>query len=116
MRVLIVDDQQDLREALKTEFEMAGIQAVCARHGENALEIMKLELFDVVLTDVLMPGADGLQAVREIKRQFPKMRVMLMTGNPAIATAILSREGVEHVFSKPIDLENLIARVRFPTE
>jgi len=87
-RVLIVDDEKEFVELVSERLTMRDYDVTTAFSGEEALETVKKYNFDIVVLDVLMPGIDGIETLREIKRIKPLTEVILLTGHAAVDTAI----------------------------
>src|SRR4051794_40929547 len=78
--LLVVDDEPDLREALKTFFEMINFTVLCAGSGNTAFNLLQQEAVDIVLSDVRMPDGDGTELLQELRRQGNQVPFVLMTG------------------------------------
>jgi DNA-binding NtrC family response regulator len=88
-RALVVDDEQDFLETVVNRLQKRNIDTAGAKSGEEAIEIMKKKLFDVVILDVKMPGGmDGIETLREIKKLQPLAEVLLLTGHASVETSI----------------------------
>ena len=113
VRLLVVDDESEICEFLKSFFEERNYQVVVANSGEQALERMKQEKPQVVLLDIKMPGMDGVQTLKEIKNKYPKAKVIMVT---AIETRDKIEEclrlGADNYITKPLSLEYLEKDVR----
>ena len=114
-RVLVVDDSATQAGALSMLLEEHGISTRIARSGEQALDMVREEVPDLVLSDVVMPGIDGYEVCRRIKVDLglPNLPVVLLTSltdQIAIVRALAS--GADHYVTKPYDAERLVARVR----
>ena len=109
LRILIVDDDQRMTRTLSDIFSMTGSQPVEANSGPQALELARTQPFDCVLTDVRMPGMDGVELHRQLRQVQPGLPVVLMT---AYASDEIIRkglaEGVVGVFDKPLDISSLL--------
>ena len=79
--VLVVDDEEDFLETLMKRLEKREVNITGARSGEEALDLLDQNPVDVVLLDVKMPGMDGIETLREIKKRHPLMEVILLTGH-----------------------------------
>jgi len=111
VRLLMVDDERDFLHAVEPGLARRGFDVTLAETGMTALDILSQEEFDVVVLDVKMPGLDGVDTFREIKRMAPDVPVVLLTGHGSIQQAFeTSREGVHEYLTKPCDVEE-IARV-----
>jgi DNA-binding NtrC family response regulator len=110
MRILIVDDEDSLLMTLVANLELEGFEVVGAENALRALELLRRETFDLILTDIRMPGMNGVELFRNIRSQNPAMPVILMTGfavESLVDEAIL--EGAFAVLPKPFDIEHAIA-------
>jgi two-component system response regulator (stage 0 sporulation protein F) len=111
-RLLIVDDEQDLREPIATELESLGCIVFQAKNGKEAFEIVAKEKLNAVISDIRMPGGDGVELLQRIKKrdhQFPV--VMLITGFSDLSKEEAYHMGAEVILSKPFDLDELDAAV-----
>ena len=112
-RALVVDDEEDFLETLVKRLHKRNIDTTGVPSGEEALEIMKKKLFDVVILDVKMPGGmDGIEALREMKKIQPLAEVILLTGHASVETSIEGMKlGAFDYLLKPIKLEELLAKL-----
>ena len=103
-RVLVVDDEPDLRWVLRGLFEDAGFEVTEAEDGEKALAAIAAATPDVVLTDVRMPRIQGLELLRELRRRVPDLPVVLLSAVEDIATAVDAiKDGAFDYQAKPYD-------------
>ena len=111
-RVLFVDDEADFRETLIKRMQKRNLEASGARSGEEALAWLQQNPADVVVLDVRMPGMDGIQTLRAIKRNHPLLEVILLTGH---ANLEIAKEGMQlgafDYLMKPIDLDELLYKL-----
>jgi two-component system response regulator HydG len=108
VRLLLVDDERDFREAVIPGLERRGFTVSQAENGEDALELIRKEGFDVVVLDVKMPGLDGVSVFHEIQRRAPDLPVVILTGHGNVQQAFeTSREGIYDYLSKPFDVDAL---------
>jgi signal transduction histidine kinase/DNA-binding response OmpR family regulator len=108
MDLLITDDEAQLRKILLRYFEHHGWAAMCAESCEQALSLLDENAFDVVITDIRMPGASGMALLEEIKRQSPATQVILMTGYRDLKAAIDAvNQGAFAYVEKPFKLKDL---------
>ena len=108
-KILIADDEEDLRLILKEELEFAGCEVFLAKDGAEALEILKTEKVDVVLSDIRMPGATGIEILESIRLQNNSVpRVILMTGFADITFQDAYHKGADAIFSKPFHIPDLM--------
>ena len=104
LRILIVDDDEAMREMLRVSFWNFGHVAEAVDSAEAALEIFAPDRFDAVITDSWLPGMRGEQLARIVKQQHSEMPVILITGDP---TAPLP-DGVDYLWHKPFEMEILL--------
>ncbi|MEJ2764156.1 sigma-54 dependent transcriptional regulator [Photobacterium sp. MCCC 1A19761] len=111
-RVLVVEDDEGLREALVDTLALAGYQWLEADSAEQALLLLKSEPVDIVVSDVQMTGMDGLGLLRSIKQHWPKLPVLLMTAYANIEDAVSAmKEGAIDYMAKPFAPEVLLNMV-----
>jgi len=80
MRILVVDDNEDMRGMLKLCLEADGFQVDVAPNGQVALELLQRRPADVVVTDLFMPDQDGIETILELRKRFPQVRIIAMSG------------------------------------
>lgn len=111
-RILVVEDDSALREALTDTLEMAGHQALAVADGEAALARLEGEAADMVISDVQMPGMNGHELLRRVKRMRPGIPFILMTAYGQIEKAVEAmREGACDYLPKPFEPDRLLAVV-----
>jgi len=125
-RVLIIDDEEDIRVVLKEVFVRAGFEVAVASDGNEGLNLLREQGADLVITDIIMPGSDGVELAYEIRCEFPKTKIIVMSGGgnvapleyepSAIATsaylASAAAVGADMTITKPFDREELINAAR----
>ena len=113
MRVLIVDDEEELVHALVERLDLRGIEAIGVTNGHDALERIYHESFDVMLLDMKMPGLGGLEVIKKVKEKCPKLEVLLLTGHGSTRDAEEGmRAGAFKYVMKPVNIEDLVALLR----
>jgi DNA-binding NtrC family response regulator len=112
-RILVVDDEIDFLETIIKRLEKRQLDVTGVESGEQAIELIKEKLYDVVLLDIKMPGGmDGIETLREIKKIRPLTEVVLLTGHASIETSIEGMKlGAFDYLLKPIKLEDLILKL-----
>ncbi len=111
-KVCLVDDEKDFVEALAQRLEVRDFDVTVALDGEQALEIVSNQDVDVVVLDVVMPGKDGIEVLREIKQINPLVEVIMLTGHATVDVAIEGMKVGAHDFlMKPTDTTDLIAKI-----
>jgi two-component system response regulator AtoC len=112
-KVLIVDDDRRMRRTLQIVLEHMGLESVAAANANEAREQLGADRFDLVLTDLKMPGASGIDLLGEIRAEHPKLPVILITAYGTIQTAIEAmRKGASDYILKPFDNQNLEVVIR----
>jgi two-component system chemotaxis response regulator CheY len=115
-RVLIVDDEPDIRRVVKMTLQKAGYEVLEAENGEKAIEVINSGenrlLLDVVICDIRMPKINGAEAVAYFRKNYPRVPLIVLTGFPDtdMATSFL-RQGVVDYLVKPVEGEKLRAAV-----
>ncbi len=110
--VLVVDDDAGIRESASKALEKAGYRTLEASNAEDALRIVREQHVDVVLSDIYMPGDDGLALLQSIAERRDPPRVILMTARGTIeTTALAHRVGAFDYIAKPFELSDLVTRV-----
>lgn len=103
--VLIVDDQMGIRLLLGEVFEQAGFSTNAAATGKEALQQLNEQQPDCILLDMKMPGMDGVEVLKEIRRQLPEVPVMMMTAYSEMELIEEAKElGIKRFFTKPFDI------------
>lgn len=116
LRLMFVDDEEELVSALVERLELRGIDAIGVTSGDEALEHLREEPFDVVIIDVKMPGIGGLEVLRTVSRRYPDVKVILMTGHGSTEDSEIGRRlGAVAYLQKPVDLEDLLATIERAT-
>jgi two-component system chemotaxis response regulator CheY len=120
-RVLVVDDEADVRKSVRLTLVKAGYDVVEAEDGEKAIQTIRSGdnplMVDCILTDIHMPKINGVEAIAFFRTQFPKVPVLVLTGQPDLAGASqLYKQGMKDYLVKPIEPEKLVAAVRKAVE
>ena len=112
-RILIVEDDDELREALCDTLELAGFEYLEAENAEVALKVLGEQLVDMVVTDVNMPGMDGHELLEKVRQQYPALPVMLITAFGQVSKAVDAiKMGAVDYLMKPFDSAAFITAVR----
>ena len=112
-RILIIDDDPDLRAVLAQMLRLAGYEVALAANGREGLEQALKQPADLVLTDIYMPEQEGLETILELRRRFPQLPVLAMSGRAAAGTmlGIAQRLGAIAVLQKPFSSDELLTVV-----
>lgn len=112
IQVLLVDDEVDFLETLMKRMKKRNVDITGVKSGEEALSALDLDRVDVVVLDVRMPGMDGIETLREIKRRHPLVEVIMLTGHANIEVAVQGMElGAFDYLMKPMDIDELLYKV-----
>ena len=112
-RILIVDDEESIGDALRQVFEYESHDVRVARDGPEGLEMMEEEAPDVTFLDVKMPGMDGLEVLERIRDDDPHALVVMISGHGTIDTAVeATRKGAYDFLEKPLDTDRLLVTLR----
>ena len=110
--VLLVDDEKDFVETLAERLETRGFKVSKAFSGDECLATIRKDHIDVVILDVLMPGKDGIETLREIKQTNPLIEIMMLTGHATIDTAIKGLHlGAYDYLNKPTETKDLVEKI-----
>ena len=114
MKILVVDDERAVRESLRRALELEGYEIELAADGREALERLEAEAQpDAVILDVLMPGVDGLEVCRRLRRSGSRLPVLMLTARDAVENRVAGLDaGADDYVTKPFALEELLARIR----
>jgi CheY-like chemotaxis protein len=110
-RVLIVDDNADMRESLKLLLHCIGFTAEVAADGQQALEAQRRQAAQVLITDIFMPGKEGMETIEAFRREWPGIKIVAMSGGGAVAQRDYLRIaidiGADATLRKPFSLQSL---------
>ena len=111
--VLLVDDEESFVETFSERLEMRNLEISKAFSGEAALEVLeKNHAIEVVILDVKMPGKDGIETLTEIKKKWPLVEVIMLSGHADVESAIDGmKQGAFDYLMKPCDIDQIIAKV-----
>lgn len=114
-RILLIDDDKALREVLCLSLEHLGHTVVEAQDGDEGLALFAKHGADVVLTDLIMPGKEGLETIQELRRGYPSVKIIAMSGGgrvPAQDYLVVAREfGAVRMLAKPFAIPALAAAI-----
>ena len=112
-KVLVVDDEADFLETIVKRLHARSIDVTGAESGFKALDLIAGRPFDVVILDVKMPGIDGIETLREIKKKWPLLEVIMLTGHASVESGIQGMQlGAFDYVMKPVALDELLEKVR----
>lgn len=115
-RILVVDDDIEIREMLKQYLERAEFSVVVAQDGKVALKLHRETPVDLIITDIVMPEKEGLETIMEFRRHFPSVKLIAISGGGKIEgnkyLDIAKKLGAQKVFAKPFELKELFQEIR----
>ena len=114
--ILVLDDDELIRQTVRTILEAEGYAVIEADNGRSVQKMLKDNLVDLLLTDILMPGWDGVETIREIRRRDRNLKIIAMSGSGANALylKVATELGADEVLEKPFrreELRKVVARV-----
>ena len=114
MKILVVDDERAVRESLRRALELEGYDVGLASDGSEALEKLEADAQpDAIILDVLMPGTDGLEVSRALRRSGSRVPVLMLTARAEVGDRVAGLDaGADDYLTKPFALEELLARLR----
>jgi DNA-binding NtrC family response regulator len=111
-RLLVVDDDADMRLTLKLALELAGYTVEVAANGREALEAQRRQPAEVLITDIFMPDTDGFEAIDAFRREFPQTRIVVVSGGAQFAKRDYLPDaelmGADATLQKPFDVDALL--------
>ena len=111
--VLLVDDETEFVETFSERLELRNLRILKAFNGEEALQVLaKNQDLEIVILDVKMPGMDGIETLTEIKKKYPLMEVIMLSGHADVESAIDGmKQGAFDYLMKPCDMDQIVAKV-----
>jgi DNA-binding response OmpR family regulator len=108
-KVLLVDDEREYVTTLGERMQMRGLDPEIAFSGEQALRMLEHSLPDVMVLDLKMPGIDGLEVLRRVKKRYPQIQVIILTGHGSDRDEAAARRlGAFDHLQKPVDINDLV--------
>jgi DNA-binding response OmpR family regulator len=115
-KVLVIDDDAKITRVLDLKLRKAGYQVIVAANGEAGLNLFKAQQPDMVITDILMPGKEGLETIMELRRDFPEVKIIAISGGGRVGAGecldLAKKFGAQHTFSKPFTGNEILQAVR----
>lgn len=113
--ILVVDDEQEIVKLISRLLEKKGHHVLTATNGQLALEVLRREPVDLLITDIIMPEKEGIEVIFELKKEKPECKIIAMSGggyvNPTDYLATAEELGVQATFSKPFNGKELTEKV-----
>ena len=116
-KLLIIDDEEDIREMLRIMLKRAGYEALTAPNGSAAAKLLEAgEEIDLIITDVVMPEVDGIATIIETKKKRPGMKIIAISGGgvipPETYLEMAGKLGAARTFTKPLQIKEVLAAVK----
>ncbi|MEK9628273.1 MAG: response regulator [Nitrospinota bacterium] len=116
-KILVIDDEPDVREVLKIHLESANFNVIEAENGEEGMALMKtganMLQVGLIICDIRMPKVNGIEAIDYLKENAPSIPIMVVTGYPDSELAVsLLKKGVKDYLVKPVEKEKLLEKVK----
>jgi DNA-binding NtrC family response regulator len=115
-RILVIDDQDSIRRVVRRALEQDGHEVFDASDGELGMEILESHSFDVVITDIFMPGQDGIVTLRQVRKRFPAVKVIVISGGDSTGMMDLRQDaellGAVKSLQKPFNAREIMDLVR----
>jgi len=116
MRVLIIDDDEQIRDLLCQVMEWSGYTVMEAENGRQGMRKQRENPADLVITDLIMPEQEGLETITLLKKEFPKVKIIAVSGGgrigPEAYLPAAQELGADRVFCKPFDVKTFVTAVR----
>lgn len=113
IKILLVDDDQNFLSVTKKRLAKRGYAVQTLSNGAEVFEILKVQNIQVAILDVRMPGMSGIEILKEIKKKFPLVQVIMLTGVPTVGCASDSLKlGAINYLIKPVELEELLQKIK----
>jgi len=116
MRVLIIDDDEQIRVLLQQMMEWAGFEVLVAENGKIAMQMQSRQPADLVITDLIMPEQEGLETISRLKKDYAGIKIIAISGGgrigPEAYLPAALELGADLVFSKPFDVQEVVNSVK----
>ncbi|MCB0369315.1 MAG: response regulator [Bdellovibrionales bacterium] len=110
--LLIVEDDQDMREVVCEQFQDMGYNVICAENGKEALYIIENQIVDMILSDIQMPKMNGIELLKSVRSRHPqKPKLLFITGQSPLDEKAAKELGASGLFYKPFDFDAVAAEV-----
>ncbi|MBN2612862.1 MAG: response regulator [Bacteroidales bacterium] len=111
-RILIVDDNLMMRKLIRNIFADHDFEIEEAEDGLEGLEIVRKIDIDLVITDIIMPKMEGLELIMNIKRDFPNIKIIAISGGKPYYLYMAKKLGIEKIFTKPLNIQDFLTAVK----
>jgi DNA-binding response OmpR family regulator len=115
-RILIIDDDEQVLDMLYESLTREGYDVLRASNGEQGLRLYRQEPVDLIITDIIMPEKEGIETIIELRKDFPDVKIIAMSGGGRIGTKdylhLAKIFGVQRTFKKPVAREQLLDAIK----
>ncbi len=115
-KILIIDDESQVRTLLKKMLQREGYDVVTASDGHEGVNMFKKDPVDLVLTDIIMPEKEGIEVIQELRQSYPDLPIITMSGggrnSPESYLSVAKLLGANAVFEKPVEREKLLSAIK----
>jgi CheY-like chemotaxis protein len=116
MKILVIDDDHLVRYAISKILQRNGYDVVTAADGKRAMALLRVELPDVVITDIIMPEQEGIETIEKLRHEYPQIKIIAISGGGRIRNVdfleMARSFGADDVIAKPFEAEELLRRLR----
>jgi DNA-binding NtrC family response regulator len=111
-RVLLVDDEEEYTRTMTERMEVRGIKLHVANSGEEAIEKVKQKNYDAILLDLAMPGLDGIETLKQLRKIDSDLQIIMLTGQATVQKSVNAmKHGASDLMEKPVDLQDLLSKI-----
>jgi len=115
-RILIIEDDDQTRSMLRQVLEREGYEVVDAPDGREGIRLYRGKPTDLIITDIIMPEKEGIETIMELKRDFPDVKIIAMSGGGRIGPDeylhVAKKLGAQRTFAKPVEREEMLKAIR----
>lgn len=111
-RVLLVDDEEVFLSTLSDRLKVRGLRVSTSVSGEEALQKVEEQEYDAIIVDLAMPGMDGIETMKQIKKTYPDAEIIMLTGHGSVASGVNAmKEGAMDFLEKPVEINVLLEKI-----
>ncbi|MBW2195074.1 MAG: response regulator [Deltaproteobacteria bacterium] len=114
-KVVVIDDNAEIRHVIELKLRTQGYKVITAANGKEGLNLIKSKQPDVVITDIIMPEKEGIEVITEVRRDFPNVKIIAMSGGGLIGPheylSWTKMMGVQRTFTKPFAINEILEAV-----
>ncbi|MFC1467178.1 response regulator [Verrucomicrobiota bacterium] len=116
-RILVIDDEPEIRELLKDKLERSGYEVAIASNGSEGVKIFRKNPADLIVTDIIMPEKEGVEVIQEMQSEYPNVKIIAISGggqhtSMQFCLKLAKSLGAVHTFTKPFRLADIVEVIR----